>query len=92
MAWLPTTANYIIVASLMAPVIVEWAPSRTDRSLIAVHLFVFYFGIWPTPYLRGSLPLPSSDLRRSLRTGVQAFYYSARTVVLPFIFIFNYQL
>ena len=42
----PTTANYILVATLMAPVIVELgAQSGLVISLIAVHLFVFYYGI-----------------------------------------------
>ena len=43
---LPTTANYIVVSSLMAPVIVTLgAQSGLIVPLIAVHLFVFYFGI-----------------------------------------------
>ena len=43
---LPTTANYIVVATLMAPVIVELgAQSGLIVPLIAVHMFVFYFGI-----------------------------------------------
>ena len=42
----PTTANYILVATLMAPVIVELgAQSGLVIPLIAVHLFVFYYGI-----------------------------------------------
>ena len=46
---LPTTANYIIVSTLMAPVIVEvGAQNGLAGSLIAVHLFVFYFGRWRT--------------------------------------------
>ena len=45
-AGVPTTANYILVATLMAPVIVELgARSGLVIPLIAVHLFVFYFGI-----------------------------------------------
>jgi TRAP-type uncharacterized transport system fused permease subunit len=43
---LPTTANYIVVSTLMAPVIVELgAQNGLIVPLIAVHLFVFYFGI-----------------------------------------------
>ena len=43
---LPTTANYIVVSSLMAPVIVTvGAQSGLIVPLIAVHMFVFYFGI-----------------------------------------------
>ena len=43
---LPTTANYIVVSTLMAPVVVELgAQSGLLVPLIAVHLFVFYFGL-----------------------------------------------
>src|SRR5690606_26471282 len=43
---LPTTANYIVVSTLMAPVIVTLgAQNGLLVPLIAVHLFVFYFGI-----------------------------------------------
>ena len=43
---LPTTANYIVVSSLMAPVIVMvGAQNGLLVPLVAVHLFVFYFGI-----------------------------------------------
>ena len=41
---LPTTANYIVV-TLMAPVIVEARQSGLIVPPIAVHMFVFYFGI-----------------------------------------------
>ena len=48
-AGVPTTANYILVATLMAPVIVELgARSELVIPLIAVHLFVFTSGSWPT--------------------------------------------
>jgi TRAP-type uncharacterized transport system fused permease subunit len=48
-AGVPTTANYILVATLMAPVIVELG-ARSDLviPLIAVHLFVFISGSWRT--------------------------------------------
>jgi TRAP transporter 4TM/12TM fusion protein len=43
---LPTTANYIVVSTLMAPVIVNLgAKAGLIVPLIAVHLFVFFFGI-----------------------------------------------
>jgi TRAP-type uncharacterized transport system fused permease subunit len=43
---LPTTASYVVVAILMAPVVVELA-AQNDLAvpLIAVHMFVFYFGL-----------------------------------------------
>ena len=43
---LPTTANYIVVSSLMAPVIMSLgAANNVAIPLIAAHMFVFYFGI-----------------------------------------------
>src|SRR4029078_1575443 len=44
-AGLPTTASYVVVATLMAPVIVDLA-AQNDIAvpLIAAHMFVFYFG------------------------------------------------
>ena len=43
---LPTTANYVVVASLMSMVLVDVGnASGYIFPLIAVHLFVFYFGL-----------------------------------------------
>jgi len=93
---LPTTANYIIVATLMAPVIVDLA-AQNDLliPLIAAHLFVFYFGIMAdvTPPV-GLASFAAAAVARAdpIRTGIQAFWYSLRTVALPFFFVFNTQL
>ena len=93
---LPTTANYIVVSSLMAPVVVELgAQSGLLVPLIAVHLFVFYFGLMAdvTPPV-GLASYAAAGIARSdpIRTGFTAFGYSARTAILPFMFIFNTQL
>ncbi len=93
---LPTTANYIVVSTLMAPVVVELgAQSGLIVPLIAVHLFVFYFGLMAdvTPPV-GLASFAAAAIARSdpLRTGVTAFAYSMRTAILPFLFIFNTQL
>ena len=93
---LPTTANYIIVATLMAPIVVEiGAQAGLIVPLIAVHLFVFYFGLMAdvTPPV-GLASFAAAAVSRGdpLKTGVEAFFYSLRTVALPFIFIFNTNL
>ena len=93
---LPTTANYIVVASLMAPVIVELgAQNGLLVPLIAVHMFVFYFGLMAdvTPPV-GLASYAAAGIANSdpIRTGLTAFGYSARTAILPFMFIFNTQL
>ncbi len=93
---LPTTANYIVVATLMAPVVVELgAESGLIVPLIAVHLFVFYFGLLADvtpPVGLASFAAAAISGADPIRTGVQAFFYEMRTVALPFIFIFNNQL
>ena len=93
---LPTTANYIVVSSLMAPVIVSvGAQSGLIVPLIAVHLFVFYFGILAddTPPV-GLAAFAAAAISRGdpIRTGIQGFAYDIRTAILPFIFIFNTDL
>jgi len=93
---LPTTANYIVVSSLMAPVVVALAATNgLIVPLIAVHMFVFYFGILAddTPPV-GLAAFAGAAIAKSdpIRTGIQGFAYDIRTAVLPFMFIFNTQL
>jgi TRAP transporter 4TM/12TM fusion protein len=93
---LPTTANYIVVSALMAPVIVELgASSGLLVPLIAVHMFVFYFGIMADvtpPVGLASFAAAAVSGGDPLKTGFVAFYYSLRTALLPFLFIFNTDL
>lgn len=93
---LPTTANYIVVSSLLAPVIVLLGQQNgLIVPLIAVHLFVFYFGIMADvtpPVGLASFAAAAVSKGDPIRTGVQAFYYSLRTAALPFLFIFNTDL
>ncbi|HYF57577.1 MAG TPA: TRAP transporter permease [Burkholderiaceae bacterium] len=95
-AGVPTTANYILVATLMAPVIVELgARSGLVIPLIAVHLFVFYFGIMADvtpPVGLASYAAAAISGDDPTATGLQATWYSFRTALLPFAFIFNPQL
>lgn len=93
---LPTTANYIVVSSLMALVIVEVGKQNgLIVPLIAVHLFVFYFGIMADvtpPVGLASFAAAAISGGSPIKTGIQAFYYSLRTAILPFLFIFNTDL
>ena len=93
---LPTTANYIVVSTLMAPVIVTLgAQSGLLVPLIAVHLFVFYFGILADdtpPVGLAAYAAAAISGADPIRTGVQGFTYDIRTAILPFMFIFNTQL
>jgi TRAP transporter 4TM/12TM fusion protein len=93
---LPTTANYIVVSALLAPVVVQLgAENGLLVPLIAVHLFVFYFGIMADvtpPVGLASFAAAAVSGGDPIRTGFQAFYYSLRTAALPFLFIFNTDL
>jgi TRAP-type uncharacterized transport system fused permease subunit len=93
---LPTTATYIVMASLTAPALVSLGEANgLVVPLIAAHLFCFYFGIladdtppvglasYTAAAIAGSDPIP---------TGIQGFLYDIRTAILPFMFIFNHDL
>ena len=90
---LPTTANYIVVSSLMASVVVSLgAQEGLIVPLIAAHLFVFYFGIMADvtpPVGLASFAAAAVSGGDPIKTGFTAFFYSMRTVALPFLFIYN---
>ncbi|MCP4470597.1 MAG: TRAP transporter permease [Gammaproteobacteria bacterium] len=93
---LPTTANYLVVSSLMAPVIITLgAKSGLIVPLVAVHLFVFYFGILAddTPPV-GLAAYAAAAISKGdpIQTGIQGFMYDIRTALLPFLFLFNTDL
>jgi TRAP transporter 4TM/12TM fusion protein len=93
---LPTTANYLVVAALLANVVVEiGGASGYILPLISVHLFVFYFGLMAdvTPPV-GLAAYAAAGISRAdpIKTGIQAFWYEIRTAILPFVFIFNPEL
>ena len=93
---LPTTANYVVVASLMSMVLVDVGnASGFIFPIIAVHLFVFYFGLMADvtpPVGLASYAAAGISGGDPLKTGVQAFWYSLRTGVLPIVFLFNHEL
>ena len=93
---LPTTANYIVMASLTAPVIMSLSGDLGYIiPAIAAHLFVFYFGILAddTPPV-GMAAYAAAGIAKSdpIKTGLQGFAYDIRTAILPFAFFFNNKL
>lgn len=93
---LPTTANYIVMATLTAPIIYNLGDSFGYAiPLLAAHLFVFFFGILAddTPPV-GLAAYAAAAIARAdpIRTGIQGFTYDMRTAILPFMFIFNTKL
>ena len=93
---LPTTANYLVVAALMAQVVVEvGGAAGYVFPLIAVHLYVFYFGLMADvtpPVGLASYAAAAISKADPIQTGIQAFWYSLRTAILPLVFIFNPEL
>ncbi len=93
---LPTTANYIVMASLTAPVILTLAADNGFLvPAIAAHLFVFYFGILAdvTPPV-GLAAYAAAGIAKAdpMKTGIIGFVYNIRTALLPFMFFFNPEL
>ncbi len=93
---LPTTATYIVIVSLMAPVIITvGAQSGLIVPLIAVHMFVFYFGILADdtpPVGLAAFAAAAISGGDPIKTGIIGFSYDVRTAILPFLFIFNTEL
>jgi len=94
---LPTTATYIVMASITVPVIVKLSSMGVVGAIpaMAAHLFCFYFGILAddTPPV-GLAAYAGAAIAKSdpLPTGVQGFIYDLRTAVIPFMFVFNSEL
>jgi TRAP transporter 4TM/12TM fusion protein len=93
---LPTTATYIVMAALTAPIIVSvGADNGFIVPLMAAHLFCFYFGILAddTPPV-GLAAYAAAAIAKSppIPTGIQGFLYDIRTALIAIMFIFNHDL
>jgi len=93
---LPTTANYIIVSTLLAPVIYNISAAHgLGIPLLAVHLFCLYFGVMADatpPVALAAFAASGISGGDPFKTGVQAFFYELRTAILPFVFIYNQEI
>ena len=94
---LPTTATYIVMASITVPIIITLG-SRSGMNYIpaiAAHLFCFYFGILAddTPPV-GLAAYSAAAIAKSdpISIGIKGFMYDLRTAVIPFMFVFNAEL
>jgi len=93
---LPTTATYIVMASMTAPIIYHLGlQGGWGIPLIAAHLFCFYFGILAddTPPV-GLASYAAAAIAESdpIQTGLQGFWYDLRTAIIPFMFVLNPEL
>lgn len=86
----PTTASYILVAILGAPVLVE-----LGYPLLSVHLFIYYYAILAniTPPV-ASAALVGSRIASAdyYKTSVQAVKIGLTGFILPFIFVYHTEL
>lgn len=84
---LPSTAAYIIAASIGAPALVQ-----AGIPLIAAHLFVFYFAIMSfiTPPVAMSAYAASGIAKSSNgKTGLLAFMLGLAGFIIPFIYVYR---
>ena len=93
---MPATGCYIIVSTLMAPILTSVIHKNgLYVPQIAIHLFVFYFGIMADvtpPVGIASYAAAAIAKGNAFKTGIQSFLYNIRTMIVPFLFIFNSEL
>lgn len=83
----PTTANYCIMASTCAPILITLGISR-----VAAHFFVFYFGIVAdiTPPVALAAYAGSAIAKSNpMKTGINATRLAIAAFIVPYIFAFS---
>ncbi|MBR3588156.1 MAG: TRAP transporter permease [Clostridia bacterium] len=84
----PTTANYVIMASMVAPILMR----SLDIPVLAAHMFVFYFGIVAdiTPPVALAAYAGSAIAKSNpMKTGVTATRLAITAFIVPYIFAFS---
>lgn len=84
----PTTANYVIMASMVAPILMR----SLEIPVLAAHMFVFYFGIVAdiTPPVALAAYAGSAIAKSNpLKTGVTATRLAITAFIVPYIFAFS---
>lgn len=88
---LPTTAKYVVMATLVAPAVLEVGP---QVPVVAIHLFILYYAILAddTPPV-GVAAYAAAAIARSepIRTGLLGFKFDLGAFLLPFMFVYNPQ-
>lgn len=87
---LPTTANYLVTATIAAPALVQ-----AGVPLLAAHLFVFYFGIvadLTPPVALAAMAGAGLAGAPPVKTGVQAFKLGAPAYLIPYVFCYAPQI
>ena len=85
----PTTANYVIMATITAPIILKLIP---ETPVLAAHFFVFYFGVVADitpPVALAAYAGAAISGGNPLRTGVIATRLAIAAFVIPYMFVLN---
>ncbi|MDT9723875.1 TRAP transporter permease [Xylanibacillus composti] len=88
---LPTTANYVVTATMAAPALIL----GLDVPILAAHMFVFYFGIVADitpPVCLAAYAGAGLARANPFQSGVTAFKLAAAAYIVPFVFVTNPQL
>ncbi|GHV74486.1 C4-dicarboxylate ABC transporter [Spirochaetia bacterium] len=84
---IPTTANYVIMATITAPIVV-----RMGVPVLAAHMFVFYFGIVADitpPVALAAYAGAAIAKANPIKTGVTATRLAITAFIIPYIFVFS---
>jgi TRAP transporter 4TM/12TM fusion protein len=84
---IPTTANYVIMATITAPIVI-----RMGVPVMAAHMFVFYFGIVADitpPVALAAYAGAAIAKSNPIKTGVIATRLAITAFIIPYIFVFS---
>lgn len=87
---LPTTAKYIVLATMAVPALI-----RLDVNLMAAHLFILYFGVVADitpPVALAAYAGAGIAGANSMKTGFQAVKIALAAFIVPYIFVLNPEL
>jgi TRAP transporter 4TM/12TM fusion protein len=90
---IPTTANYVIMATITAPMVIRAGTlAGVEVPLLAAHMFVFYFGIVADitpPVALAAYAGAAIAKANPIKTGITATRLAITAFIIPYIFIFN---
>jgi TRAP transporter 4TM/12TM fusion protein len=87
----PTTANYVITATLAAPALLAF----DAVPLLAAHMFVYYFGVMADitpPVCLAAYAAAGISGGNPIRTGVWSIRIAVSGFIVPYMFVLNPQL
>ena len=85
----PTTANYVIMSTITAPIILQLIPGTP---VLAAHMFVFYFGIVADitpPVALAAYAGAAISGGNPIKTGVIATRLAIAAFIIPYMFVLN---